>query len=544
MKAIHKLTAAVAISVCAAAAVATPKLLAGSAEASTVTSASGRNLSRGGETATHDVARKDNATSKDFDRLASYRGVAEASEKVSAKKVGATRNIGIPASIDLRSYSMPIGYQGQVSSCVAWSVDYAMLGWYANKSGKSGAPFAPMYVYSQINHGQDKGSQPADALAVLYGQGSDTKAHYSHGDMDWSDQPNASERANAANFKISGYHTVFSGSTGQGQAGANALANELAAGHPVAIAMNVRNGFAHLQGTAVDNDTTSYVTGAHEILAVGYDSNGVLIQNSWGTNWGDHGFGRLSWNVVGKDVYMAHVMNGFAATTNTNTNNTNNNTNTTTTKPTMGAVNVAVSSGYHVNSTVPVSVKWTASSTSGISRYVIWTSTNGGQWVDTTSRMTSANATSAVLGLTPGNTYRFGVAAFDAAGNRSDYAYSATISPKVFDDNNVTTTGFSRYNWSSAYGGSALTTNTAGATASFQVTGRGVALVAPKFSTGGQMNMYVDGQFAQTISLQNSTLDPMSTVGGWFWTASGTHTITLKAVGNGRVDIDAIAIVA
>jgi hypothetical protein len=325
----------------------------------------------------------------------------------------------------------------------------------------------------------------------------------------------------------------------------NAIANELAAGHPVAIAMNVRAGFTNLRGTGVDTDTTSYVTGAHEILAVGYDSNGLLIQNSWGTNWGDHGFGRLSWSVVGKDVYMAHIMNGFASTTNTNNTNTdtNNNTNTTTTKPTMGAVNVAVSSGYHVNSTVPVSVKWTASSTSGVARYVIWTSTNGGQWVDTTARMTSANATSVVLGLTPGNSYRFGVAAFDAAGNRSDYAYSATVSPKVFDDNNVTTTGFSRYNWSSAYGSSALTTNTAGATATFQVTGRGVALVAPKFSTGGQMNMYVDGQFAQTISLQNATLDPMSTVGGWFWTSNGTHTITLKAVGNGRVDIDAIAVV-
>lgn len=38
--------------------------------------------------------------------------------------------------------------------------------------------------------------------------------------------------------------------------------------------------------------------GYHEIHLVGYDDQGVLVQNSWGTWWGDGGFCRLSWDYV------------------------------------------------------------------------------------------------------------------------------------------------------------------------------------------------------------------------------------------------------
>src|SRR5262249_460983 len=83
-----------------------------------------------------------------------------------------------PASVNLKTYAMPIGNQGNVGSCVAWAVDYGMLGWYARKAGRLGFPFAPMFVYSQINGGQDGGAWPIDAFAVLKNVGSDTQAHY------------------------------------------------------------------------------------------------------------------------------------------------------------------------------------------------------------------------------------------------------------------------------------------------------------------------------------------------------------------------------
>src|SRR5262249_2334355 len=146
-----------------------------------------------------------------------------------------------PASVNLKTYAMPIGNQGNVGSCVAWAVDYGMLGWYARKAGRLGFPFAPMFVYSQINGGQNGGGWPIDAFAVLKNGGSDTQAHYSHNNFDWSDQPNAGELAHAAHYKISNYHTLFSGANQAGNV--NAIKNTLAAGHPVALEIPVRHGF-------------------------------------------------------------------------------------------------------------------------------------------------------------------------------------------------------------------------------------------------------------------------------------------------------------
>ena len=99
-----------------------------------------------------------------------------------------------------------------------------------------------------------------------------------------------------------------------------------------------------------------------------------------GTDWGDAGFGTIAWKRVGTDVIAAHTIDGIASSTTKKT---------TTTKPTMGAVEVAVPSGKTVSDTCRCAVKWSANSSNGISRYVIWTSIDGGSWVDTMSRLVS-----------------------------------------------------------------------------------------------------------------------------------------------------------
>jgi hypothetical protein len=40
--------------------------------------------------------------------------------------------------------------------------------------------------------------------------------------------------------------------------------------------------------------------GLHEITYVGYEARGLIFQNSWGTWWGDGGFGRMSWDYAAK----------------------------------------------------------------------------------------------------------------------------------------------------------------------------------------------------------------------------------------------------
>ena len=218
---------------------------------------------------------------------------------------------GLPASVDLRGSAVSVGDQGTVGSCVGWAIGRNMMGWWANKLGQPVTNFAPMYVYSQINGGQDSGSNPVDALKLAVKQGVASWASYPSTQAaayTWWVQPTAAQRADAAKHKIFSYKTLFSLVRGNaGVSGQNAIKSSLASGVPVAIAFPTRYGFDHLT-TGVDNDTTSSSRGGHEVLVVGYNSAGLIVQNQWGTGWGNAGYGVMGWNVVQKDVQEADVM--------------------------------------------------------------------------------------------------------------------------------------------------------------------------------------------------------------------------------------------
>lgn len=48
--------------------------------------------------------------------------------------------------------------------------------------------------------------------------------------------------------------------------------------------------------------------GGHCVVAVGYLKDSLIVQNSWGKEWGAKGFGRIAWDVVAKQfVYAAYL---------------------------------------------------------------------------------------------------------------------------------------------------------------------------------------------------------------------------------------------
>jgi Papain family cysteine protease len=305
--------------------------------------------------------------------------------------------VAAPASVDLRKWAVSPGYQGQVNSCVPWTIDYAMLGWYSRYTGRAGQPFAPMYTYSQINGGGDYGSDATTALQLALVQGNDTRIDYIQGDYNWASQPTATERANAARFKIKGYATIVAG---VGLAGTvPALQHALATYHPVAIGMVVRDGFINLGPgpAAVDNDIAGAIRGYHEVLAVGYDTGGLIVENSWGTGWANRGFGRISWSVVQKDVAEAETIDGFAQAA---------------TAPTVSAPAVALGSPATGNrTTINARVTWrgTIGNTGAITSYYAWYQVDGRAFIAVP--LASATATSFSRTLTVGRHYRIAMRA-------------------------------------------------------------------------------------------------------------------------------------
>jgi papain like protease len=448
----------------------------------------------------------------------------------------------LPASVDLSQYSVAVGNQGQIGSCVTWAIDYGLLGWYSDYEHRAGEPFNPMYTYSQIhlaNTTDGGGSYAREALALAFEQGNDTMAHYSvKNTEDFNDQPTTADRANAANYKIADSQTLFEEISGSGSAAdAATIKAALAQGKPVAIGMEVRNGFEGLTETSfTDNDTTGKLDGGHEVLATGYDETGLWIQNSWGTGWGYRGYGHLSWAVVEHDVFEAHTISGFAAAETGDT-----------TAPVMGPVTARLYEHQITGTTVPVDFEWSATDDTGVTAYQVAVTANAGQtWASDTYSPADATAIARLLPF--GGTYSYAVRARDAAGNWSGWAYSRPVTTTTFDDKSISTgSPWAQYGDGEAFGGTFIASNSSGASITVSFTGTDISWIAPTFATAGRANVYCDGKYTETIDLYSSSTVELQTAAACNFSESGSHTMKVENEGTaGRpwIAVDAFVILS
>jgi len=226
---------------------------------------------------------------------------------------------GLPLSADISRYNPPVADQGDVNDCVAWVTTYYMRGWYARRDGyypagglDGAGSFAPMYLYSQLAKGQNIPTSFNATLDLQVAQGVDTRADYAQGDDDYTHGPTAAEQANAASYRIGGYNVLFQGA-GQGDAARLAIETAIAGGDPVGLGIPVYDNFwnadaahAYIDGTP----GTNY--GSHAVFATRYDTNGVWVENQWGTGWGQQGWVELSWSFVDQYAWQAVTIRPLA----------------------------------------------------------------------------------------------------------------------------------------------------------------------------------------------------------------------------------------
>ena len=211
----------------------------------------------------------------------------------------------LPASYSLRQYAPVPGDQGDVGSCAAWGTAYTAMGVLENMDRYQGLwdnPFnalpggggSAMYVYSQTHlNGGDNGSNLDDDVAVETSQGDDEHSDYTQGEVDWWDSPTAQETANAKNWRLA---TGYDIGTDQ-----YSIEQAISSGEPVVLGIEVTQAFENNTSgnypdpnDYVDDDYTSL--GGHAPTAVGYDSDGLIVENSWGPSWGNGGYAHISWN--------------------------------------------------------------------------------------------------------------------------------------------------------------------------------------------------------------------------------------------------------
>lgn len=207
----------------------------------------------------------------------------------------------LPAVVDTRQHCGPIKNQQSLGSCTGHAFSSAMEWIFRAYLGKQPI-LSPLYLYSKelIADGtfpNDNGSDGVTGSGITIADGCCEDALYPDASLKIV-QPTPEQDTNAALYRMGAYHGLTSS-----QVALSVLGDQTP--WPVEIGFTVYDSFEsdEVASTGIYNPAnTENVLGGHEVLMVGFDvgdtpklrpSNcppAVLIQNSWGKDWGLGGF--------------------------------------------------------------------------------------------------------------------------------------------------------------------------------------------------------------------------------------------------------------
>jgi C1A family cysteine protease len=246
------------------------------------------------------------------------RGTGLAFEEPPAGKVLSGVEVGaqsLPPAADLTTLIHPIRNQGSMGSCTAFACTDASLSILLNGVyGDGGWDTAddalkpsPMWAYVKSGIppignwnpvcGSSVGRYMSEAFNVLedIGAAMDATVPY-YATSNCSTTFPAEADTEASLIKISDWYSLG------GTSLADAIKAQLAAGHPVVIAMyKLEYTFLnYTSGVYQFNPSGSYVNAGHAMCIVGYDDSlaAFKVRNSWGASWGQAGYWWCGYNSV------------------------------------------------------------------------------------------------------------------------------------------------------------------------------------------------------------------------------------------------------
>jgi C1A family cysteine protease len=202
----------------------------------------------------------------------------------------------LPAAVDLRPQCPPVYDQGQLGSCTA----NAIAGAIQFDEIRSGiAPtWTPSRLFIYYNErvvegtvDADSGAQLRDGIKVIAAQGVCPEADWPYDISRFTEKPSAQAFADAVHDRVGSYQRLTQ-SLAQ-------LKTCIASGFTYVFGFTV---FSSFEGGDVAKtgviplpQPSESVVGGHAVVCVGYDDarQAFIIRNSWGTGWGDMGYGYM-----------------------------------------------------------------------------------------------------------------------------------------------------------------------------------------------------------------------------------------------------------
>jgi C1A family cysteine protease len=207
----------------------------------------------------------------------------------------------LPVKVDNRLFCSPVKDQGQLGSCTANMA--ANMYEYMSKRGRSShVQLSRLFIYKTtrwlLHLTGDTGAYIRSALGALVVYGAPPEEYYPYNVERFDETPDVLNTGFAQSFQVTKYFRLDKGVP------SNELLTErmkeyIAKGFCLGIGFTV---FDSLEEAQTNGGYIPYpkpnesVQGGHAVTIVGYDeqkgeSGSFLIKNSWGTDWGERGYG-------------------------------------------------------------------------------------------------------------------------------------------------------------------------------------------------------------------------------------------------------------
>lgn len=219
-----------------------------------------------------------------------------------------------PPAWDLSPMMPPPGNQGQQGSCVAWAVGYAARSYYLKRDfaadiSQAENILSPAFVFNSLRTPRGNcggGTAITSALDLLKSEGGVPLNTLPYTPSDCYALPSADTLQQfSTRFRIKGYSRV----EGSNQ---DDVKGQLYGGNPVIFAIDLPTEFEHYGAGSgvIDDSVDSGPSHGHAMVLVGYDDarQAFRFVNSWGKDWGDNGFGWISYRAAAALWLEGYVM--------------------------------------------------------------------------------------------------------------------------------------------------------------------------------------------------------------------------------------------
>jgi hypothetical protein len=204
-----------------------------------------------------------------------------------------------PASKDLREDWWQIGDQGATGSCVGWGTAEGVLRQHFVKAAKiqQNERLSPRFIWMAAKESDEFDDRPSTFIekegtslkaaldiARKFGAVKESVLGFDSNELFQGDENTF--YAIAAQLKIASYFNLFKNFS--------EWRDWLATKGPILVALKVDETWDNATQSKGNLDAfkPDTVRGGHAVSVVGYHEDGrFIIRNSWGTGWGDHGFG-------------------------------------------------------------------------------------------------------------------------------------------------------------------------------------------------------------------------------------------------------------